>query len=467
MTMGTRMVSFGTVRSRLERAVRQTCRATGKEAGLTLVGSEVQIDGDVLDRLMPALMHAVRNSIDHGIEPPDCREEAGKPRQGRVEIALHRSGNQLELTFQDDGQGLDLERVRAKAVANGLLPAAADPSPQDLALLTLRPGFSTRERATQVSGRGVGMDVVASIVRALNGTLAIDSESGAGYRLRARIPASLLTIYCVLIQCDDRPIAIPASAVRQAVLSDEGELRETAQGWRFRYGDDDYPLVHMDALLGLPPPDLSRPQRRPVLLVACDTGDRAVMVEALLDGRDLGAKRPGPLVPRIPGLLAASVLGDGRVAPILDLPAILASESGADLSALAAGEVIDRVKLPTVLIVDDSLSMRRALTQLVADGGYRPLTARDGMEAIRILAREPVDLLLVDMEMPQMNGLELTAHVRTQPKTGAMPIAMITSRSAERHRREALRVGVDRYFVKPYRDDEVLDFIHRTLEQVQ
>jgi chemosensory pili system protein ChpA (sensor histidine kinase/response regulator) len=212
---------------------------------------------------------------------------------------------------------------------------------------------------------------------------------------------------------------------------------------------------------------LSRSQRRPVLLVACETGDQAVLVESLLEGRELATKRLSPLVPRIPGLLAASVLGDGRVAPIVDLPTILTSAAGADWSVTAAGEATDRVRLPTVLVVDDSLSMRRVLTQLVADAGYRPLAARDGMEAIRTLAREPVDLILVDMEMPQMNGLELTAHVRAQTDTGDMPIAMITSRSAERHRREALRVGVDRYFVKPYRDDEVLDFIHRTLEQAQ
>ncbi len=466
VTMGTRMVAFGSVRSRLERTVRQTCRATGKEAGLDLGGTEVQIDGDVLDRLMPAMMHALRNAIDHGLEPPERREAVGKPRQGRIEIALRQSGNRLELTVGDDGQGLDLERVRAKAIANGLLHPAADPSFQELAMLTLRPGFSTRERATQVSGRGVGMDVVAGIVRTLNGTLTIDAQPGAGYLLRAQIPASLLTVYCLLIQCNDRPIAIPASSVRQAVLSDEGELRDTAQGWRFRYGGDDYPLVHIDSLMGLPTPDMERQRRRPVLLVTCDGGERAVLVDALLDGRELAAKRLGPLVPRVPGLLSASVLGDGRVAPIVDLPAILGSLAGTDLSDLAAQEATERVRLPTVLIVDDSLSMRRVLTQLVADGGFRPLAARDGMEAIRTMAREPVDLLLVDMEMPQMNGLELTAHVRAQPETSTLPIGMITSRSAERHRREALRVGVDRYFVKPYRDDEVLDFIHRTLEQV-
>ncbi|WP_295388079.1 response regulator [uncultured Thiodictyon sp.] len=465
LTMATRLVPVSSVVGRLQRAVRQTCRATGKEGELKVLGNEVQVDGDVLDKLMPALMHVVRNSVDHGIEPAEQRAAAGKPATGELTVAFRQSGDQIEVTFSDDGAGLDLERVKAKAIRLGLLAADAAPTPQELALLTLRPGFSTREQATQTSGRGVGMDVVANTVRALNGSLAIESQRGAGYRLQARFPSSLQTIYCLLIHCDGEPLAMPANEVRFAVLADEGEITEGTEGWQFRHGEDSYPLVHINSLLGLPArtPD----EKGAVVLIAVsDSGEQAVMVDELIDGRELVVKKLGALVPPIPGLLAASILGDGRVVPIIELRAMMRIAASVDLSALAAAEELEEVKLPTVLIVDDSLSMRRVLAQLVTDAGYHALTARDGMDAIQTLNREPADVMLVDMEMPQMNGLELTAHLRAQAPTRTLPIAMITSRSTERHRREAITAGVNRYFVKPYHDEEVLDFIQQALEQV-
>lgn len=465
LTMATRLVPVHSVVGRLQRAVRQTCRATGKEAELKVQGNEVQVDGDVLDRLMPALMHVVRNSVDHGIEPTAQRAAAGKPAVGELTIAFRQSGDQIEVTFSDDGAGLDLERVKNKAVTLGLLAADAAPSPQELALLTLRPGFSTREQTTQTSGRGVGMDVVANTVRALNGSLAIESQQGVGYQLQARFPSSLQTIYCLLIRCNGEPLAMPANEVRFAVLAAEGEITAGADGWLFRHQDDTYPLNHINSLIGLPTrvPDV---QGAVVLVVVSDRGDQAVMVDELIDGRELVVKKLGALVPPIPGLLAASILGDGRVVPIVELRAMMRIASSVDLSTLAHAQDLERVKLPTVLIVDDSLSMRRVLAQLVTDAGYHALTARDGMDALATLSREPADVMLVDMEMPQMNGLELTTHLRAQAPTRRLPIAMITSRSTERHRREALNAGVDRYFVKPYHDEEVLDFIQQALEQV-
>ncbi|WP_295443109.1 response regulator [uncultured Thiodictyon sp.] len=465
LTMATRLVPVSSVVGRLQRAVRQTCRATGKEGELKVQGNEVQVDGDVLDRLMPALMHVVRNSVDHGIEPADQRAAAGKPAEGELTIAFRQSGDQIEVTFSDDGAGLDLERVKSKAIRLGLLAADAAPTPQELALLTLRPGFSTREQATQTSGRGVGMDVVANTVRALNGSLTIESQRGAGYRLQARFPSSLQTIYCLLIHCNGEPLAMPANEVRFAVLAAEGEISECAEGWQFRHAEDTYPLVHINTLIGLPTraPDV---KGAVVLIVVSDRGDQAVMVDELIDGRELVVKKLGALVPPIPGLLAASILGDGRVVPIVELRAMMRVVSNVDLSTLAHAQDLEQIKLPTVLIVDDSLSMRRVLAQLVTDAGYHALTARDGMDALTTLSREPADVLLVDMEMPQMNGLELTTHLRAQAPTRRLPIAMITSRSTERHRREAITAGVDRYFVKPYHDEEVLDFIQQALEQV-
>lgn len=464
LAMGVRLIQVDSLVPRLQRAVRQSCRATGKDARLQVLGEHVLIDGEVLDRLAPALMHLVRNAIDHGIEPPEQRETLGKSPCGQLEIRFEPVGDQIMVTCDDDGRGLDLERIRAKAIAAGMLPASAEPTDQELMLLTLRPGFSTRDRVTQISGRGVGMDVVASIVRALNGTLTLDSRPGAGCRLQMRLPASRLTLYCLLLRYGDQVLAIPANETRLTVLADEGELEETRDGRWFAHGGRRYPLHLLDRLLGLrtEAPD---PRTRVVLIVTAEEGEQAVLADALLDGRELVIMPPGDMVPRIPGLIALSLLGDGTVVPILQMRTIL--------QLAREGHVTDQTTAeqaashpPTVLIVDDSVSLRRVLARLVADGGYRPLTACDGMDALQVMARERVDLLLVDMEMPQMNGLELAAHVRAQPDWRALPIGMITSRSSDKHRREALRAGVDRYFVKPYREDEVMDFLQQAFEQV-
>ncbi|MBK1723872.1 hybrid sensor histidine kinase/response regulator [Thiocystis violacea] len=465
LTMGTRLVAVSSLVPRLQRAVRQTCRATGKEAELRVHGGEARIDSDLLDRLMPAMMHMVRNAIDHGIESPEERAASGKPRAGRIEVHFKQLGDQVEVGIGDDGRGLDLGRIRAKAIGKGLIDARSEVTDQELAMLTLRPGFSTRDQVTQVSGRGLGMDVVASTVRALNGALEIETHPGQGYRFTARMPSSLLAMYCLLVQCNAQLLAIPANEIRRALLSDEGRLQATREGWRFTHEEGECPLIQLNTLMGLPAPEPDR-GRQVVLLMDTDCGEQAVMVDALLEGRELVVMQLSTRVPRIPGLLSASILGDGRVVPIVDLRGLIRVASGADLADLAAHAAAEEIRPPTVLIVDDSLSMRRVLSRLAEDGGFRPLTARDGMEAVQVLAREAVDVLLVDMEMPQMNGLELTAHLRARPETSGLPIAMITSRSTEKHRREALRAGVDHYFVKPYRDDDVLDFLQQALDQV-
>jgi Chemotaxis protein histidine kinase and related kinases len=430
------------------------------------MGSETQVDGEVLDRIMPALMHLVRNAIDHGIELPDQREQLGKPRVGRIEIRFAPAGDQIVVTCSDDGRGLDLERIRAKAISAGLLAASAMPTDQELMLLTLQPGFSTREVVTQISGRGVGMDVVATIVHTLNGTLAIESQPGAGYRIQLRLPASRLTLYCLLLRHGDHLLAVPANEVRSALLIEEGECVETPEGWQFCHEGHWYPLRQLDPLFGRSP---GTPERRgrSVLILSSDRADQAILIDALLEGRELVVMKPGSTVPKVPGLMAVSVLGDGTVVPILDMRTILRVVESGDLKMVSWHEEADFTKpLPTVLVVDDSISMRRLLSQLVIDAGYRALTASNGMDALQILRRERVDLLLVDMEMPRMNGLELSAHLRSQPDTQTLPIGMITSRSSEKHQHQAAQVGIDRYFVKPYRDDDVIEFIQQKLAKV-
>ena len=463
LAFGTRLVPFQSVVSRLQRAVRQTCRATGKEAELEVQGGEVWIDGEVLDRLVPALMHVVRNAIDHGIEARESRLAAGKPAAGRLRLECRQLGNQLQVDFTDDGAGLDLARVRAKALAQGLISPETVLSDPELAQLTLRSGFSTREQVSQVSGRGVGMDVVDDSIRALNGRLRITTEPGQGYGLHLQMPATRLTLYCLLVRSGGQLFALQASEIRLALAPGDGRPRQTPDGWQLDYQEQSHPLVDLNALLELGPEELERPGRI-VLLLPEASGDRAIMVDALLDAREIVVKKPGHHVPAIPGVLAATILGDGTVAPILDLRGLLHQDPARRESRPGRARA-QPARPPTILVCDDSISVRRSLAQLVSDSGYRPLEARDGLDALHILRQEIPDVLLVDMEMPRMNGLELTAHLRAKPDTRTLPIAMITSRSTEKYRREARQAGVDAYFAKPYREEEIQDFIHQALHR--
>lgn len=466
LVMESRLVPLSSAASRLQRVVRQTCRTTGKEADLVIKGAELQIDNELLDQLLPALMHVLRNSIDHGIEAPDDRERAGKSRRGRIELSFQQRGNQIYLHLADDGRGMDFERVRRRAVESGLIGADVPIDSRELARLTLKPGFTTTDRVTHISGRGVGMDVVDSTVRALKGNLGIESEPGRGYRLDIRLPTSLLTVYCLLVGVRGQTFAIPANEVEMAVPALEGSIAEEAGGAVFNYHERAYPLARLHDLLGLPG-DANVAEDKVVLLTRSDDVTRALVVESLFDSRELVTKKLGNYVPKAPGVVAATILGDGRVAQILELHILyrIDRQDVDTVRRITAPAVAARARIATILIVDDSLSMRRALSQLVTDAGYRALTARDGMHAIRVAQEEHPDLLLVDLEMPQMNGLELTAHLRGQPETSSTPIAVITSRSTKTHRDQAQQAGANRYFVKPYREDEVLDFIDSALAE--
>ena len=446
---------------RFQRVVRQTCRATGKEAELRVEGGDLEVDSEVMDRLTPALLHVLRNAIDHGIETPQRRRELGKPEQGRLELRFAQVGNFLEVVFGDDGGGLDYAALRRKAEANGLIAPGESPSPKELALLTLKPGFSTAQITTQISGRGVGMNVVDEAARELKGSLSIESETGKGYRLTLRAPLSTLFTYVLLVTAGKERYAIPSSEVRLAAPLSQGRLSEAEGRQWFDYGDQRLPLRRLDALLGAAAGE-APPAGAVVLIVYTDVEEQALLVQSLDDSRSVVAKKLSRYTPPLPGIDSAAILGDGRIVPILEVRSLLRHEPSALLAGLARPLEESVAALPRILIVDDSLSMRKSLSQLVSDGGFQPITAGDGLEALRVMERTPPDVLLVDMEMPQMNGLELTSHLRMEGSR--LPIAMITSRATESHRRRALEAGVDRYFVKPYREDEVLEFIETHLQ---
>ncbi len=467
----TRMTPVQTLVPRLQRSVRQTCRLVDKEAELTVRGADTLIDSNVLNDMVDPLMHLLRNAVDHGIEPPDQRQRLGKPRVGRIELSFAREGNNIVIRCRDDGAGLDREAIRRTATARGLLAADAQPEAAELERLILLPGFSTRGETTQTSGRGIGMDVVYSRLLAIKGSLRIESRPGAGSLMEIRLPVTLIATHALLARIGARLCAISDRGVEQILYSGIGKIQKMGKVTLFQTGEDLYELTALEDLLDLPPDRRARTRAAPaVLLVREETGNRrAVLVQDIVDSRDLVVKNLGPYLPKLNGIVGATILGDGSVAPVLDLPELLRAPTSSQPASPVAkpmAPTVAEAPRPFALAVDDSLSARRSLAQCVQDAGFEVRTARDGLEAIAIIQGRRPDIVLADLEMPRMNGLELTAHLRANPATRDLPVIMITSRSTDKHRREAERAGVNVYLTKPFAEDELLVQVHRLLQRL-
>jgi chemotaxis protein histidine kinase CheA/CheY-like chemotaxis protein len=466
----TRMVPIQTLVPRLQRSVRQTCRLVDKEVELVVRGADTLIDSNVLNGMVDPLMHLLRNAVDHGIEPPDQRLSLGKPRVGRIELGFAREGNSIVIRCRDDGAGLDRLAIRRTAVERGLLAAHASPEETELERLILLPGFSTRDETTQTSGRGIGMDVVYSRLLEMKGALRIESRTGAGCLMEIRLPVTLIATHALLARVRNRLYAISDRGIEQILYSGVGKIQKMGKTTLFQIGEDLHELTALDALLNLPLDQRTRARAAPaVLLVREETGNlRAVLVQDIVDSRDLVVKSLGPYLPKLNGIVGATILGDGSVAPVLDLPELLrapvSSQPTSPVARPVAPPLVEAPR-PFALAVDDSLSARRSLAQCVQDAGFEVRTARDGLEAIAIIDGRRPDIVLADLEMPRMNGLELTAHLRANPATRDLPVIMITSRSTDKHRREAERAGVNVYLTKPFAEDELLDQIHRLLRR--
>jgi len=476
VVMHTRMVPVQTIVPRLQRSVRQTGRLTGKQARLEVRGADTLIDSDVLNELADPLMHILRNAVDHGIEPPESRRALGKDPAGCIELGIHREGDQIVLRCRDDGAGLDLDSIRQAAKARGLLEAQADadgggPAEEtgDEALMRLvwLPGFSTREVTTQTSGRGIGMDAVYSRITELKGSLGIDSQRGEGCTVELRLPVTLISVHALLVRSPEHLLAVSTRGVEQILHPGDGAVEHTQAGLRYRWGESSYEAYYLETLLHQPIDAAGvAGHERPVLLVRGETGrTQAVLVCQIAATQDLVVKQLGRYVPPIAGIEGATILGDGSIAPVVDLPGLLRTAAPDAVTELAERLAQEQgpSQLPCALVVDDSLSARRSLAQFVQDAGFEVRTARDGLEAIDAIAEREPDVLLVDLEMPRMNGLELTAHVRARSDLREVPIIMITSRATDKHRHQAEEAGVNVYLTKPFTEDELLGHIAQRL----
>jgi chemosensory pili system protein ChpA (sensor histidine kinase/response regulator) len=466
LVIGTRMTEVGVLESRLQRNVRSTCQVTGKDAVLVLEGGDTLIDSDLLNKLAEPLLHLLRNAVDHGMETPGERAAAGKPRTGRILLSFARQGQQVVLRCQDDGRGLDLRAIQRRAIERGLLSEEQALSDAEIQRMVLLPGFSTRHSVSEVSGRGIGLDVVRDWVTAMNGSIQIASKPGQGCTFELRFAASLSTMQSLIVEVAGERLAMPSVQIEQAVSRGVGEFKLIGDRLVYNFNKHTYPAMRLADMAGLG--DVSKPlDGYSAVLVKLNDKIQALAVDRLLDARELLVNNPGRYARHLRGVAGLSILGDGAIAVNLDLAQLFAGGARATTANSVARKEEQQVNLPGVLIVDDSLSVRNSLVQLMRDAGYRAETARDGIDAIDTLSTFKPDVVLTDLEMPNMNGVELTYHLREREDMKGMPIIMITSRSQDKHRRMAEQAGVDTYITKPYNDGELLQTIRRTIAHEQ
>ena len=459
--MHVRMVPFDSLAERLYRLVRQTAKDVGRRANLDIIGGQIEIDRGVLEAMTGPLDHLVRNAVAHGIELPDARRAAGKAEIGQITLRITHEGNEVVIEFRDDGAGLDFDAIRAHAIATGLLGTDEESDDKRLANLIFLPGFSTATLSS-VAGRGVGMDVVKSETAAVGGRLSVETDRGRGTTFRIHLPLTLAVTQALLVRSGGRTWAIPSSMVAQVL-----ELKAAAlEKVRAEHGTDwlgeRFAYRYLPRLLG---DSATQPQVERfnwVLLLRAGSETLALHVDALRGNQEVVVKNAGPQYARMVGFSGATVLGDGEIVLILNPVALAARAPDATddgVPGLPAAPAIPEV--PLVMVVDDSLTVRKITGRLLEREGYRVLTAKDGVDALEQLGRNDPDVIIADIEMPRMDGFDLTRNIRADARHKRVPIIMITSRMAEKHQRYAEEIGVNHYLGKPYDEDLLLRLIRR------
>ena len=478
--MGTLMVPFSRQVARLQRVVRQTAQEEGKYAEAMFAGVESELDRNVLERMTAPIEHLLRNAVVHGLETPDQRARAEKSPIGSVMVSLKREGTQLLMEIADDGKGLDFAAIRRKAIEKGLMPADAQLADEDVAQFIFESGFSTAGSLSQNAGRGVGTDVVASEVKQLGGSLELRSVPGKGTRFVVRLPLSLALSQALMVGVGHETYALPLTAIDGIARIPVAMLAQSdVQGsLAFGYGGHDYRVRHLADLIDLPiTPPPADARTVPAVLVRLGEGlgggerRAALIVDQLLGNREVVSKAVGPQLSSVSGVAGATILPNGQVVLILDPAALIVDRARRKLIAEAAARAAaaeaqaqDR-EGELIMVVDDSITMRRVAERLLLRQGFRVVTAKDGLDAIAQLQTESPAAILLDIEMPRADGFEVAGFVRNNERIAGVPIVMITSRSGEKHRARAASLGVNRYLIKPYQEDQLMAEVRSVLAE--
>jgi chemosensory pili system protein ChpA (sensor histidine kinase/response regulator) len=478
-------VEFEGISDRLYRVVRLAAKESGKQVKLDILGGTIEMDRGVLDRMTPAFEHLLRNCVAHGVETPQARAAAGKDPSGNIVIQVRQEGNDVSVEFQDDGAGLNVARIRQKAIENGLIQPNQQLSDADAANLIFLPGFSTAQEVTELAGRGIGMDVVRAEVNALGGRIETATQVGRGTSFKLVLPLTTAVTQVVMIRTGKLSIGVPANLVE---LVRRGSLKEVQQAYNsasFEFAGEQLPFFWSGALLQSSPRS-AEPQGKtlPVVIFRSAAQRIAVHVDEVLGNQEVVVKNLGPQMARLPGLAGMTVLASGAVVLIYN-PVALAQVYGEQARALSAdhaspdvlGEGAVRVvtpatpaapvapAVPLVLVVDDSITVRRVTQRLLVREGYRVALAADGLQALEKLAEELPSVVLSDIEMPRMDGFDLARNIRADARLAHLPIVMITSRIAEKHREHAKELGVNHYLGKPYSEEELLSLVKHYCSQ--
>lgn len=468
--MKTRMIPFASMVPRLRRIVRQISGELSKKVEFDVRNPEGEMDRNILERMIAPLEHMLRNALDHGIEKPADRKKAGKPETGEVTLSLTREGGDVVLRMIDDGAGIPAQVIRDKAISQGMMAKDEDLSEREILQFILQPGFSTAQAVTQISGRGVGMDVVASEIKQLGGSLDIDSTVGKGTVFTVRLPFTVSVNRALMVSTGEDFYAIPLNTIEGIVRVSTYELEEyyKPDAPMYEYAGQQYRLQYLGSLLNSDhhPKLQGQALPLPVILVRGAEQPMALQVDSLMGSREIVVKSLGPQFSTVRGVSGATILGDGNVVVILDLPAMIRSDILSERQRLAnlekAKEASRREEQSTVvMVVDDSVTVRKVTSRLLERNGMEVITAKDGLDAVAQLQDHKPDIILLDIEMPRMDGFEVASFVRHDDNLRDTPICMITSRTGEKHRERALAIGVNEYLGKPFQETELLDTITR------
>lgn len=509
--MGARLVSLGNLKDRFSRLVRQAAKDLNKKANLEFRGVRVEIDRAVLEKITAPIEHLLRNAVAHGLETPADRVAAGKPEIGEIFIDARQIGNEVILTLADDGAGLDYSRIREKAIAKGMLTPDAEVTDTQLTQFIFAAGFTTAETVSQLFGRGVGMDVVRNEIASLGGRIDVDSSAGRGTTFTISLPLTLAVTQAVMVNVGQTIYAIPSVMIEQVQVYKGKRYELLLRLNEIEWNGNKYPLRSMEVMLG--GKSALSSQRRAFVILAKSGQQRAsVQVDDVIGNREIVVKSIGPQLARIPGITGATVLSSGQVVLIMN-PVQLVFREAASISieqnvALArVGESLDSSASmrsttttqqsrelvvppgptlaeaiaksasddgfmvddpaqktrdnPLVMVVDDSLTVRKITTRMLTRESFEVVTAKDGVDGLQQLHDVEPDVILLDIEMPRMDGFEFARNVRADPKTKHIPIIMITSRTADKHRNRAMELGVNEYMGKPYQEEQLLQVIRQ------
>jgi chemosensory pili system protein ChpA (sensor histidine kinase/response regulator) len=471
--MRSRMVPFSRIVPRLRRIVRQISSELNKEVTIEFDQTEGELDRNMMERMVAPLEHMLRNAVDHGIESAEYRQQIGKPKAGRITLSLSREGSNVLLLLTDDGAGMSVQRIREKAIQQELMNPDAQLNDQEILQFIFQAGFSTAESVTQISGRGVGMDVVSSEIKQLGGSVGISSAEGQGTQFHIRLPFTVSVNRALMISMGDDRYAIPLNSIEGIARIAPEQLADYYSNTesRFHYAGTDYQLQYMGTLLNkeVKPKIEGHQLPVPVLLVRSADHSVAIQVDSLNGSQEIVVKTLGAQFSSVQGLSGATIMGDGNVVIILDTNAMIRQQYALTMTyQLPKSEeqhmptIVDRN--PLVMVVDDSVTVRKVTTRFLERQGFDVITAKDGVHAIEVLRDQLPDLMLLDIEMPRMDGFEVARRVRATSTTKHLPIIMITSRTGEKHRETGLAAGANEYMGKPFQEDILLENIHHLLQ---